>query len=170
MVVSTCIVSLALLALRPKLVLLLTDVLSELSLCFSFCFCFSVLKRHGVFYTSMILEVTWYEQLCNNFIKGSLQWRIYIWVKMSFSHGTPTISLILDLLKIIKNGHVRTVEISLLLDLMMIHWSNMKQQCICPTRIEVDLLNSMGPFKVPYLDLDVRGAFNRFPDFFCTGI
>ena len=36
----TSIISLALLALRPKLVLLRTDVLSKLSLCFSFCFCF----------------------------------------------------------------------------------------------------------------------------------
>ena len=37
---STSIINLALLVLHPKLVLLLTDVLSELSLCFSFCFCF----------------------------------------------------------------------------------------------------------------------------------
>ena len=52
--------------LRPKLVLLLTDVLSELSLCFSFCFRLSMLKRHEVFYTSAIPEVTWYEPLYNN--------------------------------------------------------------------------------------------------------
>ena len=47
---------------------------SELSLCFSFFFCFSVLKRHGVFYTPAIPEVTWYEPLYNTnyffFIKG----------------------------------------------------------------------------------------------------
>ena len=52
--------------LRPRLVLLLTDVLSELSLFFSFYFRFPVLKRHGVFYTSAISEVTWYEPLYNN--------------------------------------------------------------------------------------------------------
>ena len=39
---------------------------SELSLCFSFYFPFSVLERHGVFYISMIPEVTWYEPLYNN--------------------------------------------------------------------------------------------------------
>ena len=52
---------------RPKLVLLLTDVHSELSLCLCscFCFCFSVLKRHGVFYTSAIPEVMWYDPLYN---------------------------------------------------------------------------------------------------------
>ena len=49
--------------LRPKLVLLLTNILPELSLClsFCFCFCFPVLKRHCVFYTSTIPEVTWYK-------------------------------------------------------------------------------------------------------------
>ena len=63
--IPTNIISLALLVLHPKLVLLLTDVLSELSLCFSFCVCscFTVLKRHGIFYTSAIPEVTWYEPL-----------------------------------------------------------------------------------------------------------
>ena len=44
---------------------LTTDVLSELSLCFSFCF--SVLERDGVFYTSSIPEVMWYETLYNKF-------------------------------------------------------------------------------------------------------
>ena len=63
----TSIISLALLVLRPKLVLQLTDVLLELSLCFSFYFCFLVLKRHGVFYNSAIPEVTWYEPLYNTF-------------------------------------------------------------------------------------------------------
>ena len=53
--------------LRPQLVLLLTNVLSELSLCFSFfcCFSFPVLKRCRVFDTSEIPEVTWYEPLYN---------------------------------------------------------------------------------------------------------
>ena len=47
--------------------LLLTDVLSELSLCFSFYFyfCFSMLEKQGVFYTSVIPEVTWYKPLYN---------------------------------------------------------------------------------------------------------
>ena len=70
----TSIISLALLVLRPKLVLPLTDVLqsylyfyllyrgkekihSEIKLIIYFCF--SVLKRHGVFYTSAVPEVTW---------------------------------------------------------------------------------------------------------------
>ena len=48
--------------LRPKLVLLLTDVLSELS----FWFLLSVvLEKHGFFYTSAIPEVMWYEPLYN---------------------------------------------------------------------------------------------------------
>ena len=54
-----------LLMLRLKLVLLLTNVLSELSLCFSFCFSFCFSKKHDVFYTSMIPDVTWYESLYN---------------------------------------------------------------------------------------------------------
>ena len=40
---------------------------SELSLCLSFCF--SLLKRYGVFYTSAIPKVTWYEPLYNNTYK-----------------------------------------------------------------------------------------------------
>ena len=43
--------------LRPKLVLLLMDILQNL-----------VLKKHDVFYTSVILEVTWYEPLYNIYI------------------------------------------------------------------------------------------------------
>ena len=62
----TSIISLALLVLRPKLVLLPTAVLSELSPCFCFCFCFPVLKRHGIFYTPAIQEVTLYETLYDN--------------------------------------------------------------------------------------------------------
>ena len=64
----TSIISLALLILRPKFVLVLTDVHSEVSLCFYFyfSFCFSpCFKRHGVFYTSAIPEVTWNEPLYN---------------------------------------------------------------------------------------------------------
>ena len=53
----------------PKLVLLLTDVLAELSLCYSFCHCFcfsfSMLERHSVLYTSVIPEVMWYKPLYN---------------------------------------------------------------------------------------------------------
>ena len=45
----TSFMNLALLVLRPKLVLLLTNVLSDVSLCFSFCFCLLVLQKHGVF-------------------------------------------------------------------------------------------------------------------------
>ena len=60
----TSMIRLALLFLRPKLVLLLTDLLQS-CLCLFFSFCFSVLKRHGVVYTSTILEVTWYELLYN---------------------------------------------------------------------------------------------------------
>ena len=43
----TCIISLALLVLRPKLVLFLTDVLSKLSFCFSFCFLLSLSFLRG---------------------------------------------------------------------------------------------------------------------------
>ena len=63
----TGIISLALLVLRPKMVLQLIDFLSELSLFLSYCLCF--LERHGVFYTSAIPEITWYEPLYNNLIK-----------------------------------------------------------------------------------------------------
>ena len=64
----TCFISLALLVLRLKLVLLLTDVLSELSLSFSFCFFFlsAVLEKHGVLHSSAIPEVTWYDPLYYN--------------------------------------------------------------------------------------------------------
>ena len=48
---------------RPKLVLLVTDVLSELSL--GFRFCLAVLQKHGVLYTSAIPEVSWYKPLYN---------------------------------------------------------------------------------------------------------
>ena len=51
--------------LRSKLVLLLIDVLPS-CLCFSFCFSICLLKRHGVFYTSAIPEVSWYLALYSN--------------------------------------------------------------------------------------------------------
>ena len=44
----------------PMLVLRLTDDLSELSFCFRLS---AVLEKYGVFYTSAIPEVTWYEPL-----------------------------------------------------------------------------------------------------------
>ena len=45
---------------------------SELSLCFSFCFLLSAnLKRHSVFYTSVILEVMWYKSQYNNNITST---------------------------------------------------------------------------------------------------
>ena len=46
-----------------EVAILLTDVLSEV-FCLSFCFCLRH-KRQGVFYTSAILEVTWYKPLYN---------------------------------------------------------------------------------------------------------
>ena len=65
----TSIISLALLVLCPKLVLLLTNVLSELFLCFPFYFLLSaVLEKPSIFYTSAILEVMWYKPLYNNLL------------------------------------------------------------------------------------------------------
>ena len=61
----TGIISLALLVLRPKLVFLLTDLLPN-PLSHYFSFCFTVLKKRGVFYTSAIPEVTWCESLDNS--------------------------------------------------------------------------------------------------------
>ena len=58
----TSIISLALLVLRPKLVLLLTNVFQS-CLSASVCLLSLKFKRHGVFYTFAIPEAMWYEPL-----------------------------------------------------------------------------------------------------------
>ena len=64
---STNIINLVLLVLRPKLVLLLTGVFSELSLSAS-ASAFLMLKKHSVFYSSTIPEDMWDEPLYNIYI------------------------------------------------------------------------------------------------------
>ena len=51
----------------PKLVLLLTVFLQSYSVSVS-----SVLEKHGIFYTSAIPEVTWYEPLYNSYQEGNI--------------------------------------------------------------------------------------------------
>ena len=58
-------------------------------ICFSFCFCFSVLKRHGIFNTSAIPEVTWYKPLYNTMKVEIVVWERERWINREPLQFTP---------------------------------------------------------------------------------